>query len=463
MSAQVLADTESVCTICMERLAAQRVAVDDNIYLVKTCPQHGRFSTIIWRGLASYTRWGAATHAKVPAPVCETPVARGCPFDCGLCPEHRQHSCCVLLEVTQRCNLRCPVCFAAAGAQHADPDLAEIRQWLTLLQAHGSALNIQLSGGEPTVRNDLPQIVALVRSMGFDFVQINTNGIRLAKDAAYAKRLADAGLDCVFLQFDGLSDASYRQIRGIDLVARKQAAIERCRDLGLGVVLVPTLVPGVNIEEIGAIIDFAAQNTPCVRAVHFQPISYFGRYPSAPRDSDRITLPEVMGEIERQTAGRVLASSFNPGSAENAYCSFNGSFYVDAAQQIHPTQSRASCGCGAPPKAADARDAVKHARQVVAAQWVRPAQPSPSTCCPGVSVVSFDTFLAERRRSLSISGMAFQDAWTLDLERLRDCFIHVVSPDQRVIPFCAYNLSAASGQTLYRETCASIARQEITS
>jgi len=289
------------------------------------------------------------------------------------------------------------------------------------------------------------------------------------------------------------------------------------RDLGLGVVLVPTLVPGVNIEEIGAIIDFAARNTPCVRAVHFQPISYFGRYPrslsdlgvdgckssysahnpstswpieqllacetdefysvastfslsrpkarqtpSSPRDSDRITLPEVMREIERQTAGRVLASSFNPGSAENAYCSFNGSFYVDAAHQIHPTQSSASCGCGAPPKAASTQDAVQRARQVVAAQWTQPAQPGPSPCCPGVSVVSFDTFLAERRRSLSISGMAFQDAWTLDLERLRDCFIHVVSPDQRVIPFCAYNLSATSGQTLYRETCSSIARQEVT-
>jgi len=447
----ILAHTESVCPVCLERLPAQRVADGDNVYLVKTCPEHGLFRTVVWRGVETYADWGALTHEAAPAPICETTLQRGCPFDCGICPEHRQHSCCVLLEVTQRCNLRCPVCFAAAGAPQADPSLEEIGQWLQALRKHSPSVNIQLSGGEPTVRDDLDQIIALTRSLGFDFVQLNTNGIRLAKDTAYAARLASAGLDCVFLQFDGLRDATYRKIRGIDLFASKQATIERCSQLGLGVVLVPTLIPGVNIDEIGAIIDFAAQHTPTVRAVHFQPVSYFGRYPSAPQDQDRITLPEVMRAIVQQTHGTIDLADFNPGSTENAYCSFSGSFYVNSQHQLQAAQPTAgtACGCGTPAKPQIGRD-VQHARQVVAKKWTSPPEVSSNPCCSGVSVVSLDNFLAQRRHSLSISGMAFQDAWTLDLERLRECYIHVVSPDRRIIPFCAYNLTAQNGESLYR-------------
>ena len=442
------AQTESICPVCLERLPAQRVARGDNVYLEKTCPRHGHFSTVVWRGLASYEAWGAATHEAAPPPVCETSQDRGCPFDCGLCPEHRQHSCCVLLEVTRRCNLRCPVCFATAGDRAEDPSLDEIDQWLQSLRAHSPALNIQLSGGEPTVRADLPEIIRHTRQAGFDFVQINTNGIRLAKDAAYAQCLVEAGLDCVFLQFDGIRDSTWRTLRGLDLFARKRQAIAHCEQAGLGVVLVPTLVPDVNVDEIGPIIEFAAQHTPTVRAVHFQPVSYFGRYPTPPQDTDRITLPEVMREIERQTRGALPVSAFNPGSAENAYCSFSGNFYVDAGRRVHPArQGTAPCGCGT----AGRQPQVQRARQSVAVRWASPEPRADDACCQGVSVVSLDAFLEQRRHRLSISGMAFQDAWSLDLARLRDCYIHVVSPDRRVIPFCAYNLTSQSGQPLYRQ------------
>ncbi|MBI5784426.1 MAG: radical SAM protein [Rhodocyclales bacterium] len=454
MSDRLLAVTESVCPVCLRTVAAQRVATGDDVYLHKRCPEHGAFKTIVWRGLETYFQWGERGSRAAAPPVTETPVERGCPHDCGICPEHRQHSCCVLLEVTQRCNLRCPVCFASAEREDSDPDIAEIEAWLRLLQRHGSPVNIQLSGGEPTVRDDLPEIVARCRMLGFDFVQLNTNGLRLAKEAGYAKQLADAGLDCVFLQFDGVSDGVYRRIRGANLLAVKKTAIMRCADAGLGVVLVPTLVPGVNVGEIGNILAFALARVPAVRAVHFQPVSYFGRYPAAPADRDRITLPEVMRELERQTDGMVQASDFAPGSAENAYCSFSGKFFVGGNGRLHAAaapgggcgDSSSGCGCGLP--AAD--DAAQRARRVVAGQWAAEAAEAASPDTPGIGIASFEAFLANHRHSFSISGMAFQDAWNLDLERLRECFIHVVSPDRRVIPFCAYNLTSASGEPLYR-------------
>jgi hypothetical protein len=373
----------------------------------------------------------------------------------------------VLLEVTQRCNLKCPVCFASAATSSDDPSLDEIESWLRLLRDHGGQVNIQLSGGEPTVRDDLPEIIALTRSLGFDFAQVNTNGLRLAKEGDYAQRLADAGLDCVFLQFDAAGedtgDAIYQRIRGARLLDLKKLAIARCAEAGLGVVLVPTLVPGVNIGEIGTIIDFALSRVPTVRAVHFQPISFFGRYPAAPADADRITLPEVLDQLETQTGGRVRIADFSPGSAENAYCSFTGKFFVGNDGRLRPAsepiatgcctaKAEPACGCGVPPPDEDA----SRARRFVAAHWVKPKERVSSEYA-GIDVSSFDTFLAQRQHSFCISGMAFQDAWTLDLERLRECFIHVVSPDRRIVPFCAFNLTSMSGESLYRNpACAEV-------
>ena len=452
---QRLAATESVCPVCLRQIAAERVAEGDDVFLVKRCPEHGEFRTVVWRGLATYHRWLERGSRAAMPPVAETAVKQGCPYDCGLCPDHRQHSCCVLLEVTQRCNLRCPVCFAGAGAEGSDPSLDEIDTWVECLRAHGSTVNIQLSGGEPTVRDDLPQIIRRIRARGFSFVQVNSNGLRLAKEPGYAAQLAEAGLDCVFLQFDGVTDATYQRIRGARLLEIKQRAILNCAEAGLAVVLVPTLVPGVNVGEIGAILDFAVARVPAVRAVHFQPISYFGRYPKAPDDAQRITLPEVMDEIERQTAGRVRVDDFGPGTSEHALCSFVGKFEVDRTGRLRSTRRAGGCcdasaqdtgcGCGKP------SDDGPASRRVVAVRWAANArQPKVSDSPVGGDVSSFDAFLAARGHTLSISGMAFQDAWTLDLERLRECFIHVVSPDRRVIPFCAYNLTAMSGESLYR-------------
>lgn len=466
---RILADTESVCPECLARIPAQRVARGAEVYLRKSCPVHGEFSTIIWRGEPPFAGW---TRPKLPsypaAPA--TPVDRGCPFDCGLCPDHRQHTCSALLEVTQDCDLRCPVCFANSGG-HAppDPSLVTIAEWYRRLLDAGGPFNIQISGGEPCLRDDLPEIIALGRELGFTFFQLNTNGLRLARDVGYVRRLVDAGLSTIFLQFDGTHDEVYTRLRGRALVEQKRAAIGNCIEQGAGVVLVPTLVPGINTGEVGAIIEFALHHAPGVRGVHFQPISYFGRYPRTPTDAERVTIPEVIGAIAAQTGGAIRRESFRPPGCENAFCSFHGNFVVMPDGQLVPLTAHAagpSC-CEAPRPASEG---AAKAREFVALHWAAPpssvTEPLPA---PELShgletgftagLGGWDIFLERAKtHAFCISGMAFQDAWTLDLERLRDCCIHVVSPDGRLVPFCAYNLTDREGRGLYRAAGQVIAR-----
>jgi 7,8-dihydro-6-hydroxymethylpterin dimethyltransferase len=456
----LLGTTESVCPECLVRIPAQKVSIGGEIYLIKTCPEHGDFKVLIWRGdQHSYTNW---TNSKIPVTptVCDTEINRGCPFDCGLCEDHKTDTCCLLLEVTSRCNLRCPVCFAEAEKDRGkDPDLDEIADWYRMLKSRGIPYNIQLSGGEPTVREDLPTIISMGQQFGFSYIQLNTNGIRLGHDPSYAKTLKYAGLSTVFLQFDGTTDAIYEKIRGKSLLKIKTTAIENCANAGLGVVLVPVLVPGVNMDNIGEIIHFAIDWMPAVRGVHFQPISYFGRYPDTP-PQERITIPEIITAIESQTNGRLKKENFLPPGAENAYCSFHGNFVLteDGALKPWATKESSTSCC----KPISSTEGVKKAQSFVARQWVAPKNQSQSnSCCcnsqntssrsEGINVSSLDQFLNRvKDYTLAISGMAFQDAWNLDIDRLRECYIHVLSPDKKIIPFCAYNLTANNGTSLYR-------------
>jgi uncharacterized radical SAM superfamily Fe-S cluster-containing enzyme len=465
----LLSATESVCPVCLQRIAAQRIAEGDAVYLRKVCAEHGEFKTVIWRGLASYETWGGGKRPASRPPVCSTSVERGCPYDCGLCPDHRQHTCCVVLDVTERCNLACPVCFAAAGASRKpDPSLDEIEAWCRSLLAAGGPFNIHLSGGEPTVRRDLPEVIRRIRALGFSYIQLNTNGVRLALEKEYASELKEAGLSCVFLQFDGITDDVFKTIRGRPLLETKLTAIRNCGEQELGVVLVPTLVPGVNTGQIGGILRTAIALAPSVRAVHFQPVSYFGRYPVEPKNDDRITIPEVLRLIEEQTAGQFTVANFYPASGENPYCSFHGKFWLYPDGRIAPTARPAAVSCCGPAPTAnlvqlgspsrEQGEGARRAQRFVAQHWAFPSDNPPATDQnqphDGINVSSLDAFLAEEKQSFCISGMAFQDAWNLDLERLRECFLHVLSPEQKLVPLCAYNLTGASGQALYRTQAA---------
>ncbi len=452
---EVLSTTESVCPECLIQLPARRVLHDGDVYLEKICPEHGAFRTILWRGEPVYTNWARPKTPSFPTnPFTE--VRQGCPYDCGLCEDHRQHTCSVLLELTQRCDLHCPVCFADAGtaaSKDSDWTMAEIAAWYERLLASGGPFNVQLSGGEPCVRDDLPEIIRLGRSYGFTFFQLNTNGLRLARDRVYLAQLKAAGLSTVFLQFDGTTDDIFRYTRGRALLAQKMAAIENCAAVGVGVVLVPTLIPGVNTDDIGNILRLALDHMPDVRGVHFQPISYFGRYPTPPADTARITIPEVIQAIETQTHGLIRAGTFCPPGCENALCSFHGNYVQMPNGELKPITQHKEDACGCKPIVA--AEGAARAREFVATNW---ATPQLITDLPvfggpslGGSLGEWDVFLERKRtHTFCVSGMAFQDAWNLDLERLRDCCIHIASPDGRLVPFCAYNLTNSQGHALYR-------------
>jgi len=468
---QLLSSTESLCPICLKRVAAIREQQGDAVYLVKHCPEHGVFRTAVWRGSIPFSTWLRPKKPSAPRQAF-TKVKDGCPFDCGLCPDHGQHTCTALIEITGRCNLRCPVCFADAdnGRAADEPTLDRIGWLYDRILAASGPCNIQLSGGEPTMRADLADVIGLGRSKGFAFIQLNTNGLRLAADPEYVLSLKQAGLASVFLQFDGLSSDVHIALRGRDLRDVKERAIAHCANAGLGVVLVPTLVPGVNTGEIGAIVDYAVRCAPTVRGVHFQPISYFGRYPQPPADHDRLTLPEVIELLQAQCGGAIRAEHFAPPACEHALCSFHGNFLVEEDGRLTSLGKRqtACCSTGEPDNGGltpgEQNDAVPTALEgrnksvgFTARQWAAPlplAQAAPPCDCgsaPQQPQDDFDRFLTRARtHTFSVSAMAFQDVWNLDLERLRGCCIHVVAPNGDLIPFCAYNLTSNLGQPLYR-------------
>jgi len=448
----VLSQTESLCPECLARIPALKVAVGQDVYIDKTCPEHGEFRVVVWRGDPSYADWArpkVPVYPSVPA----TTIKKGCPFDCGLCPDHRQQTCTALLEVTERCDLRCSYCFAgSANSNRCDPDMSVIKSWFEALLASGHPCNLQLSGGEPTLRDDLPEIVAAGRAMGFRFIQLNTNGLRLARDPSFVERLKEAGLASVFLQFDGTDDKINRALRGGPFLEAKLQAIDNCEQQGLGVILVPTLVPRVNTNNIGNIVRFAFENIHVVRGVHFQPVSYFGRHPRPPSDSDRFTLPEVIRHVETQTSGLLRADNFGPPGCENALCSFHGNFVLMPNGNVTAlTRYHHSDACCRP---ARAEDGAYNARDFVSEHWSSVPKSQSTKGNTGLSLGEWDILLDRAStHMLCVSGMVFQDAWNVDLERLRDCCIHVVARDGKVVPFCAYNLTSSRGDSLYRRGC----------
>ncbi len=451
---RVVRKTQSLCPQCLRVLDAHYATVHIEgqawFFLQKCCPEHGEFSAPVWVDLPntpSFTDWYIQSpphHVQYPI----TALKDGCPFDCGLCPEHSQHTCCCLLEVTQRCNLRCPVCYASAASgttanraghntefDQNDPSLEHLEKSLERLWQHAGAVNVQLSGGEPTMRHDLAQIIGMAKGMGFPFVQLNTNGIRLGNEADYAHKLAQTGLNLVYLQWDDVCNFGYETLRGTACLEVKEKALEHCIKAGLAVVLVATVVKGVNDTALGAIVQKALASGSLVRGVHIQPVSFFGRYPWTEDQAPRITIPEILYNLEAQTQGLIKASHFKGPQSEHALCSFNAVYERKPHGSIVPSQGLQSC-C-APTQAA------KRAQEFVATHWNTPA-------CSDTCLQGFDTALHTLQHRFTISGMAFQDSYTLDLERLRRCHVHILSDTHTIIPFCAYNLTSQEGVSLYR-------------
>lgn len=444
--------TYSVCPVCLERIPAELVLRDGNWYMEKSCPRHGEFRTVVWRGSSpKLTEWGNYLPPE------EESSLPDCPKDCGLCSGHLQGTCCVLVEVTERCNLRCPVCFAGSGEDRSGPEksVGHLYEDFRFLVSKECKF-IQLSGGEPTVRDDLPEIVSAAKSAGATSVQLNSNGLRLGGDPGFTKRLAEAGLDFVFMQFDGVDDEPYKALRGRPLLAEKLEAIRVCGENGIGVTLVPTVVPGVNDSQIGAIIRSGIEHSPIVRGVHFQPVSYFGRYPVPPSDESRITLPEIIASIEKQTEGLIMRSDLVPSACDHPRCGFHGDFMVmpDKLVSLTPKNNGVGeCCCSKADREARPErngEALRN-RNFVARRWKRNLglekeaarlnRVSAAEKHISDEIMDFDVFLANvAANGFTVTGMAFQDAYNLDIERLRRCSLHVYT-EGRIVPFCAHYLT----------------------
>ena len=425
MAAPSIRETRSVCPVCLKNLPAVLSEKENGqIFLEKTCPQHGFFSVPIWQGKMDFTRWLLGTEALRPE------SGLSCPGNCGLCDEHESGTCCALLEVTERCNLQCRYCFANGGSERLDPSTEACEDAIRdIVRQCGKPL-LQFSGGEPTLRDDLPELIRFAKEACCSYTQVNTNGIRLAEDPDYAQRLAEAGLDIVFLQFDGTQDEIYRTLRGRPLLETKLEAIRVCSSLQVGVTLVPTVVKGVNDQNLGELVALARDLSPAVRGIHFQPVSYFGRYPAAPEAKDRYTLDQLMVDLSDQAG--IPVESFMPSRCDHPLCGFHASFLIDPNGRLKALSSITH--------SSHSRGQARDNREYVARHWRRyPDEPPPVTDFSGE--MDFDTFLYRlRHHSLTLSAMAFQDAMNLNIERLHRCSLHVYDQG-KIKPFCAKYLS----------------------
>ena len=550
--------------------AASENGYSGRVYFVKECPEHGMFRTTVAENAADYIEWVRNPVVNIPP---ERPLTKGdpadseCPLHCGTCENHLQTACCVLIDLTDRCNQHCPYCFAKAeedADRSSEPTLEEIEAKYDLLLELGEErpFNIQLSGGEPTVRDDLPEIIKMARDKGFEYVQINTNGRKLALVDGYAKTLKDAGATVIFMQFDGTRDDIYMKLRGEPLFEIKKKAIRNCEKAGLAVTLVPTMVEGVNMDNIGEMMDFLIENVNVVKGIHFQPVSFFGRHPEKVSDGcsteihsgdfpGRVTMFGLLHELERQKP-EFRYGDFCPIATGHTLCCFYSTYTKERDGSIRCALTAdqkssgvsccdaggsydvgESCCCGddtahtvkgsgiscCDMTTADKLEVIKKDRDYVLNKWEIAAPEDEESCCcsqtetegsccagsspekeccseaPGSTaccceseqteescccteeiqepaccsetsgnsvcccgaeepadadvcccgtqedeIMDIDEFLRYyRRNTFTVTGMAFQDTTNLDAERVKRCRVQVLSPDNRLIPFCAYN------------------------
>ncbi len=415
----ILAHTESVCPVCLRRLqATYRVATDNDhpeVYLEKTCEEHGSFSTIVWRdSVESFLQWtGFSDSADC------TCGNTACPTDCGLCEQHQSTTCSAALMVTNRCDTTCDFCLTdARGAMGCTDELYEpaIPELLAraehALRAHGGPFPLELCGGEPTLRKDLPRIARSLSDLGFNFLQLNTNGAKLGQDPSYAHLLKDAGITAVYLGYsgEGACDTPSCDTHQEKLATLKRQAVKHCIDAELSVILVPVLNRHSMVSQLKQVIDLGKSGMPYVRGIQIQPQAFLGRRSQDPTDDQRITLPEILQALEQVSDGELKAADFSPSRTEHPLCSFTATYVTDKTGKLRPLPRISGHG-------GDGGGSVSHADL-----WSQPNK-------------LFQT--------LTVGGMLFQDAWNFDACRAEKCDLHVISGQGDLIPLCCKYLSAA--------------------
>lgn len=410
--------TRSVCPVCLREVYADILERDDGIYMDKRCPEHGPSSTLIWADSGeNYLRWlscgGIQTEALPRTEAEADAVTGGRHFGCEAC----QQPASTALMTTSRCNMNCPVCFTRDQKEPLhEPSLEACERLMRdYRKKAGADAILEFCGGEPTVRSDICELAALARRLGFDYIQLNTNGIRLAESVDFCRKLRSSGITTAYLGFDGMTDKPYFAKYGRSLLEIKKQAVKNCTAAGLAVVLVTCVIPGENDGELGDILRFAVEHMPTVKGLYLQPISYFGIYPED--RILRITIPDVIRRLSEQH-GDIHIQDFSPGAYDHAQCSFNACYLLDkkghltALTRFGPRQKEP--------------DAVHRLRKNLRVTW-----------------------LPSSKKILTIGGMAFQDGWNIDLMRVQKCSIQIIQKDGKLIPLCSKYLSGCNGQKLF--------------
>jgi uncharacterized radical SAM superfamily Fe-S cluster-containing enzyme len=465
---KTIKNTKSICPECLEALDAVIFEKDKKVFIKKQCPKHGSFQELYWSDYEQYMRAEKLRWDGEGLNNPHTKKEKGCPYDCGICPEHKSHTALAIIDITNRCNLTCPVCFAnAASAGYVyEPTQEEIIEMLKNLRKNDPvpATALQFSGGEPTIRNDLLELIQKAKEVGFRHVEINTNGIRLAQSVDFCKKLKEAGVSTIYLQFDGLTSDVYKFIRGIDLLEKKMKAIENCRKAGIhSLVLVVTLVKGVNDSQLGDIIKFATKNFDVIRCINVQPVSLCGRLPQKERDKMRITIPDFMQLVEEQTDGEIKVSDFYPvptvvpvskaigALKDKRYVEFTAHPHCGMATylfvedgKITPITRYANTDkfIGSMKKVYElAQKGSKNKaklRLLVAARHVKFGFLR-KYLLRVLRKGDYKSLGDLQRKTILLSAMHFMDPYNFDLERVQRCVIHYAIPDGRIIPFCTMN------------------------
>ncbi|HYC11646.1 MAG TPA: radical SAM protein [Nitrososphaerales archaeon] len=469
--------TQSICPSCNRLLPAAIFERGGKVYISKDCPEHGRAEELYFGSYVTYARFSRYwKDGKGVLPANVPMDAPACPANCGLCVDHLSHTGLSNIDVTNRCDLTCWYCFfyvrkGLEGAYVYEPTLDQIREMARSLKAERPVAgnSVQITGGEPTLRTDLPQIVKILKEEGVDHVQLNTNGINLALDPGLANKLREAGVSNLYMSFDGVTPRTNPKNHW-----EVPYAIESCRRAGLGVVLVPTVIKSVNDHELGDIIRFGQRNIDVVRAVNFQPVSLTGRLTNTERRNLRITIPDCLERIEEQTNGIIKTEHWFPVPSCSPLTNF-----VEALTNRAQYELSVHFVCGAAtyvfsdsdrqrlvplPEFVDIDGLMEYLeekqeeiqsgsnRYVVASKVLarirsfvtKEKQPR------GLSFARLVTDALIRhdyraigefhRKSMLIGLMHFQDKFNYDIERVQRCDIHYLTPDQRIIPFCAFNV-----------------------
>jgi uncharacterized radical SAM superfamily Fe-S cluster-containing enzyme len=471
-----LGTTQSLCPECLALVPAKIITRYNRVYFRKTCPTHGVREDFVCSDVSMYDRHEFSVPAKMPESVGVEPD-RGCPFDCGLCTEHEQHTCIGLVEITSNCNLTCPMCYAGSspGGKHLSFEqcTAAIDR---LVEVEGRAEVLQLSGGEPTVHPEFERILEYALAQNIDYVQINTNGIRLARDAELIERLAKHRdrLE-VFFQLDGLTEDIQLQLRGEALLQTKLSAIEALGRADLHITLASTLQAGVNDDQWGPLVQFGLER-PWITGINLQPATYSGRYVLPEELERRITFPQVIHGLAAQTDGLLRVDDFMPLPCAHPNCHSIAYVYRSPSQGPVPVTrffdakkhfdllangitftrakardlivqylGRQGCGCEGGCLPEPSSDGLQ----------VLPLADAPADDVsallqgmPPAGVEFFGKIMAEElgaRDLFRITITSFLDAYNFDVRRVMKCCTHHVLPSGHLVPFCAYNVLYRSG------------------